>query len=465
MMPHGASQARGRQMAMLGLLRHEYATSPERAVLIDQSRQQGDELDDWQKANLLEIAHDHLRATALKPDLVERLILAANETEFAWRHARAENDFSVVAPELDNLLSLTREKAAMLGDVLQLDCYDALLDGYESGIRCADFVDHFETLSRELPPLLDAALCRQAENTPPIPFEGPFPIARQEALNRELVRRLGFDFDHGRLDVSQHPFSGGEPDDVRMTTRYDEHEFIQALMACVHETGHSLYTLGLPVRWRDQPVGEARGMIMHESQSLCLEMQLARSPAFLSFLAPFVAGFLGGGGPVWSEDHLCRHVHRVERGLIRVHADEISYPLHVIMRFGLERRLVEGRLAVRDLPEAWRSEMDRMIGIVPDGDLDGCLQDIHWYSGAFGYFPTYTLGAMAAAQLFAAAVQCYPEIFDEARDGRADSLTKWMRHHVHEKGSRYSTQTILRDTTGQPLGVDAFLTHLRRRYL
>lgn len=465
MMPDGGAPARGEQLALLSVLAHEFVTAPERGDLIAAAQEHEDELDAWQRANLSEISHSYKRATALAPDLVERLALAASDTEFAWRRAREDNDFAAVAGKLDGLLALVREEAAALGGVLNLAPYDALLDGYDRGLRRAHFAEHFDDLARVLPPLLDRVLEVQGTQGAALPLPGPFPVARQEALSRALVERLGFDFGHGRLDVSHHPFSSGGPGDARMTTRYEEGEFVQALMATVHETGHSLYTLGQPAQWRYQPVGAARGMVLHESQSLSLEMQLARSPSFLSFLAPFAAEYFAGTGPAWSVENVRKHVHQVSRGLIRVFADEVTYPLHVILRFKLEQQLIDGTLNVGDLPEAWRDAMRTHLGVVPENDRQGCLQDIHWYSGAFGYFPTYTLGAMAAAQLFAAAVRECAEIMSEASDGRAGTLLGWMRRNVHERGASCSTQEILQDATGERLGTAAFIAHLRARYL
>lgn len=210
---------------------------------------------------------------------------------------------------------------------------------------------------------------------------------------------LGFDFHHGRLDVSAHPFCGGIPDDVRITTRYDEADFLKALMGVLHETGHALYERGLPAALRHQPAGEARGMAVHESQSLIVEMQACRSREFTGWMAPLAQAAFGGAGPAWSPDNIRRLVTRVARGLIRVDANEIAYPLHVILRFRLERAILSGELALADLPAAWNDGMAASVGVRPDSDREGCLQDIHWYDGAFGYFPTYTFGALMAAQL------------------------------------------------------------------
>jgi carboxypeptidase Taq len=280
-----------------------------------------------------------------------------------------------------------------------------------------------------------------------------------------LMERIGFDFAHGRLDASAHPFCGGTPDDVRITTRYDENDFGRALMAVLHETGHALYQRGLPEEWRLQPIGRARGMAMHESQSLLLEMQVCRSPAFMAFAAPILREAFGTDGPGWEADALYRRQIRVARSLIRVDADEVTYPAHVILRYRLERAMIAGDLAPADLPGAWAEGLRGLLGIVPADDRQGCLQDIHWYDGVWGYFPTYTLGALIAAQLFEAARAAIPDVLEAIARGEFASLLGWLRERVHSQGSLLSTAELVETATGQPLGTASFERHLRNRYL
>ena len=276
---------------------------------------------------------------------------------------------------------------------------------------------------------------------------------------------LSFDFDHGRLDESLHPFSAGTPDDLRITTRYDEADFTSALMAVLHETGHALYERGLPARWRRQPVGRARGMDIHESQSLIVEMQACRSSAFLVYAAPLLRQAFAGSGPAWEADNLHRLAIRVERGFIRVDADEVTYPAHVILRYELERDMIAGGLSVPDLPEAWNAGMERLLGATPPDDRRGCLQDIHWYDGAWGYFPLYTLGALTAAQMFAAARKADPGLGGAIAEGRFKPLLRWLEHNVHGLGSYLEADELIRRATGAPLGTEAFKAHLKERYL
>jgi carboxypeptidase Taq len=312
--------------------------------------------------------------------------------------------------------------------------------------------------------LIEGALTRQA-SLPSAPPCGPFPVETQRRLAMQLMERIGFDFAHGRLDISAHPFCGGTPDDVRITTRYNENDFARALMGVLHETGHALYQRGLPAEWRLQPVGRARGMAVHESQSLLLEMQVCRSRAFLTYAAPIIREAFDGDGPEWEPDALYRRQIRVRRGFIRVDADEVTYPAHVILRYRLERAMLDGDLDPVDLPHAWAAAMRQMLGVAPDNDREGCLQDIHWYDGNWGYFPTYTLGALIAAQLFEAARRDIPVLTRAIAEGEFALLLGWLRERVHSKGSRLSTAELVETATGRPLGTASFERHLRDRYL
>ena len=279
------------------------------------------------------------------------------------------------------------------------------------------------------------------------------------------MKAVGFDFNQGRLDVSLHPFCGGSTGDVRITTRYSEANFMSALMGVLHETGHALYEQGRPETWRRQPVGLARGMSLHESQSLLIEMQACRSREFVTYLAPLVRETFQGEGPAWSPENLHRILTRVEPGFIRVDADEITYPAHILVRYKLEKALIAGNLPIEDLPSAFNEEIKKLLGLtVPDDSL-GCLQDIHWPGGAWGYFPTYTLGAMTAAQLFRAACQTDADILPGLAKGDFAPLRNWLRAKVHAKGSLMATDQLVAAATGQPLTAKVFRAHLRERYL
>jgi len=463
MMPPGGAAVRAEQQAALDVTIHEALTHPVLAELLDQAAQEP--LSGWPAANLAEMRRDYVHAAAVPADLVAASSKAAALCETAWRSARSANDFAGLHPLLQNVLDLTREIAAIKAAALGCSPYDALLDQYEPGGKSAEIDRHFADLAEFLPATIAAALEHQARQPAPLPLKGPFPIQAQQALGRQLMGGLGFDFEHGRLDISHHPFCGGTPDDVRITTRYREDDFAPAMMGVLHETGHALYERGLPIDWRHQPVGLARGMSLHESQSLLVEMQMCRSQAFLSYAAPLIRTAFQRDGAAWQADNLYRSSIRVRPGLIRVDADEVTYPAHVVLRYRLERALLSGDLALVDLPTAWNDGMIEYLGICPPDDRDGCLQDVHWPSGAFGYFPTYTLGAMTAAQLYQAAQAALPGMDDAIRRGEFSPLMAWLRQNIHGLAASRSTTDILTAATGRPLGVEAFRHHLETRYL
>lgn len=463
MMPPGGAGARADQQAEISLIAHELLTDPAIGDQLDLAATEP--LEPWQAANLREMRRAWRHATALNPDLVERLSRTRHHCEMVWRTARPADDYATFKPAFAEVLAAVREAMDAKAQAFGVAGYDALLDEYEPGASAERIDGLFAAIGEFLPGLIGDALERQASRPPVIEPDGHFPIDKQRALGLRFMKALGFDFDHGRLDVSAHPFTGGTPADVRITTRYREDDFAGAVMAVLHETGHALYEMGLPTAWADQPVGLARGMVLHESQSLLVEMQVSRGPAFLSFAAPLIRAELGVDGPAYALENLVRLYAQVRPGLIRVDADEVTYPAHVLLRYRLERALLSGDLSIDDLPAAWGDGMKTLLGVdVPD-DKDGCLQDIHWPSGSFGYFPTYTLGAMAAAQLFRAARDQDAAIEPGIAKGDFGPLLDWLRANVHGQGSRFFTDELLTNATGAPLGVDAYRRHLTERYL
>ena len=463
MMPDGAAGARAEQLAELKVIAHDILTDPHLLDLLDDAGRDG--LDDWQHANLAEMRRLWLHATAVPGDLVAAYSRACSECEMAWRKARPANDFAAIQPRLQRVLDLTREVAAAKAVKLGVSPYEALLDQFEPGGQIAEIDRLFDHLAPQLPALIEGALAVQAAHQQPLRPRGPFPVEAQRQAARQLMTRLGFEFDHGRLDQSLHPFCGGTADDVRITTRYDEADFARALMGVLHETGHALYERGLPAAWRRQPVGEPRGMSIHESQSLLIEMQVCRSREFLEFAAPILRERFGGRGPEWEAANLYRLGTRVARSLIRVDADEVTYPAHVILRYRLERALISAELDLADLPDAWSEGMERLLAVTPPDDRDGCLQDIHWYDGALGYFPSYTLGAMAAAQLMAAARRDIAGLDTALGKGDLSPLLHWLGTKLHSQGSRLEFNELLIHATGKPLDPADFEAHLAARYL
>ncbi|MBE0627795.1 MAG: carboxypeptidase M32 [Burkholderiales bacterium] len=465
MMPAGGADGRAEQLATLDVICHEMIADPEVGDLL--AAAEGETLTDWERANLREMRRGWIHASAVDAALVEAKSRACSACEMAWREARPLADFEMVLPFLEEVLRLTIEVGKAKAVRFETSAYDALLDEYEPAARAADIDPVFDDYAGFLPDFLDQVLARQAREPAVIESRGPFPVERQRELGLRVMQILGFDFHHGRLDVSLHPFTGGASGDQRITTRYSEEDFSSSLMGTIHETGHALYEQHLPRAWRHQPVGGARGMVVHESQSLLMEMQVARSREFLSFAAPVMREAFGAQAEdrAWQPDNLLRLYTRVSRSFIRTEADEVTYPAHVILRYRLERSLIAGDLRLRDLPGAWNDAMKTLLGVVPPDDRLGCLQDIHWYDGAFGYFPTYTLGAMAAAQLFDAARKSIPGLATAMSGGEFKPLVDWLCENVHGKASYLSTRELLAAATGRPLDPAVFKAHLKARYL
>lgn len=464
MMPRGSANVRGEQLAALETEYHALLTSPRITRLLDRAQANAQGLIDWQIANLHEMRRQRDHAIATPVSLISRLARATSRAEVQWLEARHQGRFDLFAPHLEEVVTLVRDKAALLGQALNLGPYDSLIDEFSPGVTTADIDMVFKTLSRRLPSLIREVIGLQ-DSRPEKALTGKFPPGKQRALAVEIMKTIGFPFDRGRLDESEHPFTEGVPGDIRVTTRFDGSDLFSGLLGALHETGHALYDLGLPQEWRDQPVGRDRGMALQESQALLLEMLVCRSRPFVAYLGPLLAKHFGVSGPEWDPENLYAHLTRVRRSLIRVEADELTYPLHVLLRYDLEKRLLSGELAVRDLPDAWASGMEQRLGIRPGNDVEGCLQDIHWAVGSFGYFPSYALGAVIAVQLYDSLRSEVQGIDAEIARGNFSGLYGWLRKHVHGVGARLPVHELLQAATGKSLSAAPFVRYLEGKYL
>jgi carboxypeptidase Taq len=464
MMPRGSADVRGEQLAALETEHHALLTTPKVARLLERAEAGASQLEDWPLANLHEMRRQRDHAIATPPSLIARLAKATARAEVFWVEAKKANDFKLLAPHLDEVVHLVRDKAALLGQARGLAPYDALVDGFTPGISTADIDTIFKALSRKLPGLINQAIEVQAAHAP-TPLTGKFTVARQRALSMDVLKALGFPFDRGRLDESEHPFTEGVPGDIRVTTRFDLIDPFSGLLGAVHETGHAMYDLGLPLEWRDQPVGRDRGLALEESQSLLFEMNLCRSRSFVKYVRPLMEKYLQVSGPEWEDANLYRHLIRVRRSTIRMDADELTYPVHIMLRYELEKKILEGSLPVADLPEAWNANLEQRLNIRPTNDVDGCLQDIHWAVGHFGYFPSYALGAVIAGQLNEAMRASRPSLDEEIALGQFGGVMDWLRDNVHGVGARLPVQDLIKQATGKPLTAAAYLRYLETKYL
>ncbi|SFR06548.1 carboxypeptidase Taq [Enterobacter sp. kpr-6] len=462
MMPPGGSAARGEALAELSVLQHQILTDKQVAQWIAGAEQEA--LNDVEQANLREMTRHYQQAALLPESLVEAKSLAGSKCEHAWRTQRPANDWAGFSANLKEVVKVSREEAKLRAEAKGCTPYDALLDIFEPDMTSAQLDVLFADLKSWLPDLLQQVVEKQTR-TPLIAPTGPFPIATQRELGLETMAQLGFDFNAGRLDVSAHPFCGGVPEDVRITTRYDEQELLSALFGVVHETGHARYEQNLPRNWLGQPIALARSTAIHESQSLFFEMQLGRSNAFLKRLLPSVVARFGDQ-PAFSEENFIAWNQRVKPGFIRVDADEVSYPAHVVLRYEIERALINGEIEVDDIPALWNEKMQSWLGLSTEGNYrNGCMQDIHWTDGGFGYFPSYTLGAMYAAQLFHAARTALPDLDNAIAQGDFSALFDWLRQNIWQHGSRFTTAQLIESATGEGLDSKYFRAHLTARYL
>ncbi len=455
MMPEAGTPARAKQKSALETLRHELLTADDLAGWLDDLDNAGLTAD--RRAVVREIRREHERAVRVPESLVERVSEASSEALPVWERAKADADFAAFEDTLAELVALKREYAAAIDP--DRDPYEVLFEEYEPylGLDTAEQV--FDRLGEELPPLIDAIGDSDADLADP--FGGTYDEPDQRALVEAALEELGYDWDRGRLDVSSHPFTSGTQFDARITTRFQPSEPLDALASTVHEFGHAAYTLGLPQDAYGTPLGQSRDLSVHESQSRFWENHVGRSLAFWELFEPQVAEHLG----VEAGPRACYEAANTvaEDNLIRVEADELTYHMHVLLRFEIERDLIRGDLAVAEVPAVWNEKMDEYLGLRPEDDAEGCLQDIHWSHGAFGYFPTYTLGSVLAAQL-AATMREDIALTDHVRAGEFGPIREWLSERVHRHGCRHPTPDLVSEATGEPLTAEYFLEYATEKY-
>ncbi|MFB6070981.1 MAG: carboxypeptidase M32 [Halanaeroarchaeum sp.] len=458
MMPEGGTPARSKQLSTLSTLAHDLLTDDAIGDLLEDL--DGTDLEPAQRGAVREIEREYRRKSRVPRDLIEEISETATEALPVWEQAREEDDWDAFAPVLEDLVQLKRDYAAHIDP--DRDPYAVLFEDYEPylGIDTAERV--LGRLADELPPLIDAV--RASDVDVPTPFTGEFDPETQEAIARDVLDALGYDWDHGRLDTSTHPFSVGTQFDARVTTRFNPEEPLDSLYSTVHEFGHARYTLGLPREEYGTPLGDPRDMTVHESQSRLWENHVGRSRAFWErFLPTMVDRFPRLEGA--SVEEVYAAANRVDPdNLIRVEADELTYHMHIVLRFEIERDLLAGDLDVGAVPQVWNDKMEEYLGVRPDSDAKGALQDIHWSHGNFGYFPTYSLGSVLAAQLFAAAEDDVDDLGGKIAAGDVEPLAEWLRENVHRHGRRYETDDLIREATGESYTADYFLDYATEKF-
>jgi carboxypeptidase Taq len=458
MMPEGGTPARSQQRSALSAIAHDLLTDDEMGDYLDDLESQ--ELDDEQAAVVREVRRDYERATRVPGELVEEISRTTSEALPKWKEAKAEDDFSIFAPTLEKLVEQKREYAEHIDP--DNDPYEVLFADYEPylGIETAE-----ETLARlrdELVPLIESV--RESDVELATPFEGTYDTETQEELSRDVLDTLGYDWNRGRLDTAPHPFSSGTTFDARVTTRFDEEDPLGALMSTIHEFGHATYTQGLPDEHYGTPLGQSRDLTAHESQSRIWENHVGRSRAFWERFLPAVKERFPDAEGASVED-VYEAANRVyEDNLIRVEADELTYHMHIVVRFEIEKALIRGEIEVEDVAELWNDKYEEYLGIRPDTDAEGCLQDIHWSHGSFGYFPTYSLGSVLAAQLYDSAEEDIPDLEEQIREGEFDDFHNWLTANVHRYGCLYTTDELIEQATGEEFTADYFVEYVNEKY-
>lgn len=459
-MPKRGAAHRAEQLALIAGVAHEKRTSDELGNLIAALEREGGG-DEAQAANVRELRRSFDRAVKLPTALVKEIARRTTIAKPAWAEARKENQFARFAPHLEQLLELKRAVAEHVG--WRSEPYDALMDEFEPGARAAEVQAVFDQVRPEL-----VGLVQQIGQSPRQPdtalLARDAPLAAQDRFSRTIAAAMGYDFSAGRLDVSTHPFcSGFTMQDVRITTRFDEKYLPASLFSVMHEVGHALYEQGFRPEHAFTPMAAAVSLGIHESQSRLWENIIGRSRPFWEHFMPSLREAFPGFQGVSVEDWVFA-INAVRPSFIRVEADEVTYGLHIMLRFDLERRLIANRLAVKDVPAAWNAGMQAFLGITPPTDAEGCLQDIHWSLGIFGYFPTYQLGNLYAAQFYEAARRALPELPQQVGRGELQPLLSWLRENIHQHGMRYRANELVKVVTGGELSPAPYLRYLNEKY-
>jgi carboxypeptidase Taq len=455
MMPTDGTPARSKQRGAISAVGHDLLVDDDVRAWLEELADA--ELADSETAVVREIERQYERKARVPTDLVEEISQATSDAHPVWRDAREHDDFDAFAPTLERLLDLRREYAAHIDP--DADPYAVLFADYEPYIELETAERVLERLREGLVPLIDAVRESDAEL---YTVDGTFPESEQLEVAREALDTLGYDFDRGRLDTAPHPFSSGTQFDARVTTRFDESEPLDSLGSTIHEFGHAAYTQGLRKDAYGSPLGEHRGLTVHESQSRLFENHVGRSEPFWSFFAP---RFNDQHGTDLTPRRAYEAANRVyEDNVVRVEADELTYHLHIVLRFEIERELLAGDLDVAEVPAVWNDRMEAYLGVRPDTDREGCLQDIHWSHGSFGYFPTYSLGSVLAAQLYAAAESEIGGLDSQIRAGEFDALHGWLDESIRRHGCRYTTDELVERASGEPLTADYFLEYAESKF-
>ncbi|MCD6062574.1 MAG: carboxypeptidase [Flavipsychrobacter sp.] len=459
-MPQKGFPYRGRQLATMAALAHEMVTNPQYGNVLHELSQRGD-LTDVEQQNVRLSLEDYEKNKKLPHEFVEQLTQQTSASLNAWIQARGENKYSVYAAQLEKMIALKKQQADLYG--YKGHPYNALLDDYEKGITVAILDPIFETVKAELPPFLQQVV--KAKQVDSEFLHQHFPKQQQWDFSIEVLKAMGYDFDAGRQDLSEHPFTTSfAPTDVRVTTRVDEDNYTSLLWSSIHEGGHALYEQSLPETQYGMPLGSPASLSIHESQSRLWENCVGRSLPFWKHFYPRLQQYFPESLNGVSMEAFYRGINKVQPSLIRTEADEMTYHFHVLIRYEIEKALLSNELNPKDLPGAWSEMYKKYLGVTPPDDKTGVLQDVHWAHGSFGYFPTYSLGSFYAAQFFEQAQQENSNLINEIQSGQYGNLLHWLSDKIHIHGRRYRSEELCSLVTGKGLDFSSFMRYISHKY-
>ncbi|MFP7699745.1 MAG: carboxypeptidase M32 [Candidatus Phytoplasma pyri] len=464
-MKSGSENSRTKEIITLNNIIRKLLISEENNNWLLEAQKEINDLDPWQQVNLKEIALKIKNEKIISEELQNKLILATNQADLIWRQAKANNDYELFKPYLAKVIKYTREIAQVRAKALGLSLYDALIDLYDTGTTVKSIKKTFTVLKEKLPSLIKEILKKQ-QFQKNLYQKIYLPIEQQKKINYQIMKTLGFNTNQGRLDESVHPFCGGTPHDIRLTTNYSADNFLNSFYATMHETGHALYEQNLPEKYKNQPVGKARGFQFHESQSLLIEKQIGKSKEFLTYLTNLLSQKFNLNDSLFKAENLYLQANQVKPDFIRIYSDEVTYCLHIILRFEIEELLINDQLTLDELPTVWNQKMQDYLGILPKNFTEGCLQDVHWSAGYFGYFPSYANGMIIASMVMKKIQTINPNIKNDFTQGEFSNLNQYLNHNFRNFGSLYSSEEMLFQVTGEKeLNPHTFLKYLEDKYL
>ncbi len=460
LMPRGGIADRISQINTLTSIKMDILTNSCVENLIQEASKQRHHLDDLHRVNLSHMEKEYNNAKIIPVDLFHAFNQACISSREAWKIAKQENNFKLWLPKLEEVVNITTKMAEVKSEFLKCSKYEALLDNYEPRLHINTINSTFTEVGKFLRDFIKVISDQQPKTK--TASNAIFSLDKQRNLSKELIQLMQLPDESLRIDESAHPFTIGNQFDTRITTTYNEKDFIQGFSGTLHECGHALYNLNLPKDLYGLPVGQHMGMAMHEAQALLFEKQIGRSQEFIGYMLPTFKKVLHGKS--WSAKNIYKTMNRVAASPIRIYADEVTYPAHIMIRYTIEKSMIEGELKVRDLPGVWEEEMKHYLGITPQSDAEGCMQDIHWASGIFGYFPSYLLGLIISAQLFAKIQHDIPDVMKQIARGNLKEIINWLVNNIYKHGNKYNLQEVMKRVVGEQINAKHYISYLQSKY-